>query len=76
MRSHREASYAEVLRLLQAAEHEAASMWCAWVSDDVRQRLGVSATDEKVVDDPEYGDVLDAYGAICDALMIVRRLGA
>ncbi|ASR37965.1 hypothetical protein BAY61_26460 [Prauserella marina] len=73
--SRREDAYAEVIRLLEAAEFEAGANWCDLVCQDAARRLNWTG-DIGPVDDPEYGAALLAYSAITDALTIVRRTGA
>ena len=75
MRGHREASYAEVVRLLQAAEDEAYA-WSRVIQRDAERRLSDSAAAVDLSDDAEYSNALAAFTAIGDALMILRRLGA
>ncbi|TLW92097.1 hypothetical protein FFT09_14545 [Saccharomonospora piscinae] len=74
--NQREDAHAEIVRLLEAARAEAAGNWCYWVCQDVEDRLGLCAGDEKTHDDPEYGAALDALRAIHHALDYVRRIGA
>lgn len=75
MSGAREASYDEVVRLLQAAEDEAYA-WSSSVRRDVERRLSDSATAGDLSDDAEYSDALATFAAIGDALALVRRLGA
>jgi hypothetical protein len=70
-RTLRDSEYAKALSAIEAAQRTVL-LWADSVSADVERRLGVTSSDPRRHNEPEYAAALDVVGLVVDAVQKMR----